>query len=384
MLLVVSLLLPVGAAGDPGGADPFCGGPATAASVWRAMQRELMEMDLLLPAGDMPGLARKNSAIARQSREFAGFSAGLSAVQRAELLKGVVELGRLTAGFSSASQNGLADTNLLENIRRSVARMGALYPSERLQTGLLEPAGSLQPVKPIFTARVIETGPPRWNETNVLTLRLSRMDGLPALTSDLLETHTRKIHLLIINSELGDYQHEHPEPTTTPGEYRFQYVPRGPGLYRLWANTLPVVSVREEFARADLPSAPGPGRKAMFSTNQTASVDGLRYELQFDGGEVKAGRAVIGRIRIFTAAGVPVSRLEPVMGAFAHIAAFHEDFQTALHTHPLHIPEGALDRGGPILEFRFLCPKSGFVRLIAQTQLDGAARFAAFGVRVAD
>lgn len=262
--------------------------------------------------------------------------------------------------------------------------MGALYPSERLQTGLLEPAGSLQPVKPIFTARVIETGPARRNETNVLTLRLSRVDGLPVLTSDLLETHTRKIHLLIINSELGDYQHEHPEPTATPGEYRFQYVPRGPGPYRLWANTLPVVSVREEFARADLPSAPGPGRKAMFSTNLTASVDGLRYELQFDGGEVKAGRAVIGRIRIFTAAGVPVSRLEPVMGAFAHIAAFHEDFQTALHTHPLHIPEGALDRGGPILEFRFLCPKSGFVRLITQTQLDGTARFAAFGVRVVD
>lgn len=348
------------------------------------MQRELLEMDLLLPAGDMSGLARKNSAIARQSREFAGFSAGLSAEQRSELLKGVLELGRLTAGLSSASQSGLADTNLVDRIRRSIARMGAQYPPAKLQAGLFEPTGSLQPVKPIFTARVLETGPARRNETNVLTLRLTRKDGSPALTADLLETHTRKIHLLIINSDLEDYQHEHPEPTATPGEYRFQYVPRGSGPYRLWANTLPVVSVREEFARADLPSAARQGRAKNFSTNLTASADGLRYELQFEGGEVKAGRVAIGRLRIFTAAGVPVSRLEPVMGAFAHLAAFHQDFQVALHTHPLNIPEGVLDRGGPILEFRFLCPRSGFVRLIAQTQLDGVARFAAFGVQVVD
>ncbi len=206
----------------------------------------------------------------------------------------------------------------------------------------------------------------------------------PALVSDLLETHTRKIHLLIIDAGLEDYQHEHPEPPATPGEYRFRFVPRGPGPYRLWANTLPVVSVREEFARADRPSSAGPGREKKFSTNLAARSDGLGYELQFDGGEVQAGRVAIGRIKIFTVAGVPVGRLEPVMGAFAHFAAFHEDFQTALHTHPLNIPAGALDRGGPILEFRFLCPKSGFVRLIAQTQLDGVARFAACGARVVD
>lgn len=381
LLLAGALLHPALVRADAGGADPFCGGPGTAASVWRTMQRELQEMDLLLPVTDKMGLARRNSALARQAREFAGFGAGLPAVPRAQLLRDVVDLGLHTGGFASG---GLSDTNQLEKIRRLVADMGAQFPPASLQGGLLDFSGALQPVKPLLMARIIEAGPLRRNQTNALTLRLTRSDGAPALLAELLETHTRKIHLLIIDEGLEDYHHEHPEPTTTPGEYRFHFIPRGPGQYRLWANTLPAVSGREEFASADLPAFPSPGRAKGFSTNLTAHADGLRYELQFDGGTVKAGRVTIGRIKIFTDAGVPVSRLEPLMGAFAHIAAFHEDFQTALHTHPLNVPESALDRGGPILEFRLLCPKGGFVRLIAQMQLDGAARFVSFGVRVED
>ena len=80
----------------------------------------------------------------------------------------------------------------------------------------------------------------------------------------------------------------------------------------------------------------------------------------------------------------PLTRLEPVMAAFAHLVGFYDDGRTVVHLHPAggEITNPGL-RGGPTLDFKFYPPKSGFLRLYAQVQVDGQAVFASFNLNVA-
>ena len=79
-----------------------------------------------------------------------------------------------------------------------------------------------------------------------------------------------------------------------------------------------------------------------------------------------------------------MTRLEPVMAAFAHLVGFYEDGHTVVHLHPVgpEITDANL-RGGPDLEFKFYPPKPGFIKLFCQVQVGGKAVFAPFGVNVA-
>ena len=64
----------------------------------------------------------------------------------------------------------------------------------------------------ISTARPLEAG-----QRAEAILELKRENGMPVLLTDLIEAHTEKIHLLIIDPALKDYHHEHPRPTAVPG-----------------------------------------------------------------------------------------------------------------------------------------------------------------------
>jgi hypothetical protein len=121
----------------------------------------------------------------------------------------------------------------------------------------------------------------------------------------------------------------------------------------------------------------------------SAVVGGLNYELTFDaprrGGVAspRAGEALGGRIRVTGADGKPFARLEPLMGAYAHIVGFSADHKTVVHIHPFGAePADAASRGGPDLPFRFYAPVAGYMRLYVQVCVDGKWQFAPFGVDV--
>lgn len=121
------------------------------------------------------------------------------------------------------------------------------------------------------------------------------------------------------------------------------------------------------------------------TTNKTASmtstVDGYTFTLALDS-EPKAGAAVMGNITV-TKDGKPFTQLEPVMGAFAHVVGFTEDYNSVLHIHPMgKEPTSDTERGGPKLEFHIEPKTAGFVKLFAQVRIDGKDIFAPFGVTV--
>jgi len=215
-------------------------------------------------------------------------------------------------------------------------------------------------------------------------LQLQRPNGDPVLPSDLIETHTKKIHLLIVDSSLTDYHHEHPVPTRNPGEYSFNFTPSKPGSYGVWADVRPYPLGLQEYAMTDIPAAttgePLTNRTVIFK----ATVDGLNYELILAQKTIQVGRPALARLRITTADGNGFTQLEPLMATFAHLVGFNQDYKTVIHMHPKGAP--VLDpaaRGGPELEFQIYALQPGFVRLFAQVQIEGRSRFAPFGLQIA-
>ena len=214
-------------------------------------------------------------------------------------------------------------------------------------------------------------------------LTLTHLDGKPVFLTDLIEMHTRKVHLLLIDSGLADYHHEHPLPTLNPGEFEFAFTPRKPGSYSAWGDIRPAPMGLQEHAATVIQATTTGEPISDRDTKKTDVVDGLTYQLWFDQAQIRAGKPINGRLRIAREDGTGFNRLEPTMAAFAHLVGFHEDRRNALHFHPKGRPVlNEKDRGGPELEFVFYAPQPGFIRLFAQVQIEGVSRFASFGVEV--
>ena len=212
---------------------------------------------------------------------------------------------------------------------------------------------------------------------------LLKGDGVPVANSDLIETHTQKIHLLIVDTSLEDYHHEHPRPAGYPGVYSFEFTPRKPGSYRIWADLRPSPNGIQEYVIADLPAATGGLPLTNRAVNYKTTVDGLTYELALAQPVIKVGYPVTARLRITNPDGTGFTKLEPIMATFAHLVGFNEDYRTVLHMHPKGPPiTNPNERGGPELEFQIYALQPGFVRLFAQVQIGGVSKFAPFGINV--
>jgi hypothetical protein len=217
------------------------------------------------------------------------------------------------------------------------------------------------------------------------TLQLSRWDnGGPILITDLRIVHTERIHLLLVDPSLTDYHHVHPRPTSVEGTYAFSFTPARPGPYRAWADVRTTFGGFQEYAMAEIPAAV----KAPASIDRTVALEsnagGLHYALVPDPPALVAGRPEHIRLHVSDSGGHPFTRLEPIMGTFAHVVAFNENFRTVLHIHPGGTKVlTASDRGGPDLSLQMYVTEPGFYRVFAEVQIAGVPRFAPFGIRVA-
>jgi hypothetical protein len=214
-----------------------------------------------------------------------------------------------------------------------------------------------------------------------LTLKLATSTGKPVGPVDLLVQHTRKLHLLVVDPTLHDYQHLHPEPGPTEGEWVFSFTPRLAGTYRVFADFVPVPTGRSLYAGADLPVA-GEVVEKPTPLSWEAEVDGYRFQLAPDA-PITAGRAAT---LVFTASrpeGGPVP-MEPVMDAYAHLVAFDRAASGFAHLHPV---ETSLtpppDAVRPTLTFKITIPEPGRYVIWSQVMLAGREVFAPFWFEVA-
>jgi hypothetical protein len=271
---------------------------------------------------------------------------------------------------------------LSENAKTPCAKCGMALFTRRIPYSFIY----TKPGEPTIRMTATASAPVEAGTKIDVTIRMRKADNSPVTHEDLTVMHTQPIHLLIEDPSLGDYHHEHPKPTATPGDYAFSFTPKKTAPYRIWADLVPVATGVQELPFVDLPSAGKAGPVEDTANRFTSSADGYQFTLTFPDGNhlpTKAGQARKMGITVTDPEGKPVTTLEPVMNAFAHLVGFYEDYKTVIHLHPaggdVVNPD---ERGGPLLGFILYAPKPGFVRLYCQVLIRGKMLFAPFNLNV--
>ena len=210
------------------------------------------------------------------------------------------------------------------------------------------------------------------------TLALRTASGKPIAPEDLLIAHTRKLHLLVVDPTLDDYQHLHPEPGRRAGDWVFKFTPQRAGTYRVFADFTPAATARSLYASADF-SVPGTVARITRGSNDTFEAGGYRFILEIVGGRLQARRPADLRFRIERRLGREPIPLQPVMGAFAHLVAFNDERSGFAHLHPQEIDLAKPpDPVKPELTFKITIPEPGRYVIWAQVNLSGEEAFIPF------
>jgi hypothetical protein len=228
----------------------------------------------------------------------------------------------------------------------------------------------------VLPIKEIKQGEPQSIKVKLVSLG----EGKAILLSDLKEAHTQKIHVLIFDQSLTDYQHVHPKSTKEPGVYQFDWTPKNDGVYRLWVDVVPLETGQEEYIRTHLTTVGKTSKTVDKIVSLNQKIQDNWYTLSFDSDTLKKGQAAMGTIKIVDTQGHDFKALEPIMGAYAHIVAINEDFETIAHVHPMgEEPSKESDRGGTTLSFHFEPKKAGYYKIWLQVRIDGKDVYVPFG-----
>lgn len=218
-----------------------------------------------------------------------------------------------------------------------------------------------------------------------IRLRLKNSKGgKPLKPEDFDVVHTKIIHGLMIDPALNDYRHIHPVETDAPGEYIFNTKPLTDCTYRLWLD-VKIKDRPQEFAVLDLPGKDACGNQAVDKTEYLkAKSEGFEAGLKIEKGTLSKGSDVTLVFDIKNDQGESLQNLEPLMGAYAHVVGFYDDYRSIAHLHPLgEEPKEETERGQAPLSFHFSPEQAGFVKLFLQVSVDGKEVYFPFGVTIA-
>jgi hypothetical protein len=186
--------------------------------------------------------------------------------------------------------------------------------------------------------------------------------------------HTKKLHFYAIRSDLTGFQHVHPVMNSS-GTWTARLAGLTPGRWRLYATFIPAAgpSAGTEFVLSRVVTVPGRYAAAPLPAPATAvTADGYTVTIAAD---VMPGMAMPLQA-VITRHGHPVTTLQPYLGAYAHLTAFHAGDLAFAHLHPMGATHG--NNGGPALTFSASLSEAGPWRLFLQFQVGGRVHTAAF------
>ena len=235
---------------------------------------------------------------------------------------------------------------------------------------------------PVEMVLSLEGGSATQGSEQVVTLELLTSGGMPIAPHELAVTHTKKMHVMLIDPSLQDYHHVHPKADGLNGQYIFEFTPNRGGVYQIFTEIVPLRTRRQIIATGTIEVAGTPD--AMVFERQTESVvDGLRFSLGNVPKEMRTGVDYRFDLNVAAADGGAVV-LEEVMGAGGHMVAFDQARKGFAHMHPMDsVPLGDAAVGNEAdLTFLFNVPNSGWYRVFAQVQVDGREVFGHFDIEV--
>jgi len=235
-------------------------------------------------------------------------------------------------------------------------------------------------VRSPVTLTVAASGPARAGADVAATLSLTTFSGKPIAPEDLQVVQTKRIHLLITDPSLEDYQHVHPEPGKRPGEWIFRFRPRFGGAYRFFADFTPVATNRGLYSEAEMAvdGPPNPVAAGTQAPSWEATVGAYAFALSPASLPIRAGVPANLRLAVTRVGGGPVP-LSPVMGAFAHLVAFDALRSGFAHIHPNETDvTRPPDPVRPQFTFRLAIPSPGRYVIWSEVSLAGRETFAPF------
>lgn len=205
---------------------------------------------------------------------------------------------------------------------------------------------------------------PRAGEPVQLTIELSSRG---ARLSRLDTEHEKRLHLLIVTSDLARFAHEHPEPLPD-GSFLLAHTFPEAGRYRLFADFRPAGRAGVVLSTELAVSGPTPPRRPLLASDLGAprEVDG--YEVRLASPVPTAGAEQRLTFAV-TRGGEPVL-LEPYLGALGHLVVIGSDARTFLHAHPVTPPEQARTAAG-VAAFATTFPAPGLYKAWVQVKLGG-------------
>ncbi len=216
-----------------------------------------------------------------------------------------------------------------------------------------------------------------------VALQLDTSGGMPIAPHELAVTHTKKMHVMLVDPSLEDYHHVHPQADGLNGLYRFRFSPRKAGSYAVYTEVVPLRSRRQVIATGALQVA-GVPEVARFSSSTSSLTDGLRFVLSGLPERLRTGRDYRFDLQVDGANGNDIT-LEKIMGARGHMVAFDAERRGFAHMHPVASVLGekqTSDDDSSDLSFLFNVPNPGWYRLFAQVQVGGREVFGRFDLEV--
>jgi hypothetical protein len=197
--------------------------------------------------------------------------------------------------------------------------------------------------------------------------------------SDFATSHERELHLMVVRSDGAGYRHVHPRRDTT-GTWSLPWEWDAAGTYRVFADFVPggsgdahpvTLSRTVNVAGSFVPQTP--------EISASASVGGFDLAVT---GDLVAGASSELTIEV-TRDGVPVTDLEPYLGAFGHLVALRDGDLAYLHVHAEGEEPAAGDISGPTIAFMAHAPTAGRYLLYLDFQVDGQVHTAKFVMNAA-
>src|SRR5699024_4561149 len=246
-----------------------------------------------------------------------------------------------------------------------------------------EAAGTLPAVSPQKGVSMSSQGyvlsevsaPQSTEEAGELVYTITGPDGSPV--TEYQEAHEKQMHLIVVRTDGTQYRHVHPELDPSTGSWSLPWQWEEAGTYKIYADFAPTGDGEDTLTLSRTVDVAGeltPVTDRPLSAKD--EVDG--FEVTLDG-DLTAGTSSDLTLSV-TQDGVPVTTLEPYLGAFGHLVALRAGDTEYLHGHAEGEAPAAGETSGPEASFMAEAPTAGRYYLYLDFQIDGEVHTARFVV----
>jgi hypothetical protein len=216
-------------------------------------------------------------------------------------------------------------------------------------------------------ARITPLGEVQVGEPTTFKLTLFSTQGRAIRAEDIAVSHTERVHALIVDPSLEDYQHIHPQPAGPPGHYIFEMTPMRGGTYAVYLDFILLTTNRRTLVSTTI-DVPGEiySRSVGGSKSRLGSWD---FEMVVEGDRPRVDEDIVLRLDVRHAEGRRFA-FQPVMGSYAHLVAFDGGRKGFAHLHPRNPLVHGQDPEAPDLSFSMRLDRAGTYRVWAQIMIE--------------